>query len=193
MSNTTVTKRLPRTGFTLIEVVTVVTLIGMVSLILLPRLRITPRTHVRNAAELLVRDLEMVRTRALATKSPVRVDFVTGSSTYVAYLDDNQDGVISATAAEIQAVRGFGQRTLASNVVFGMGSAPAIPGDTVATPITFANDRVMFDNRGLPEPFGVRGVIYFTHQDDNTVAGAVSVSGSGSFTSWVYTPAGGWQ
>jgi len=193
MSMTTVTKRFSRAGFTLIEVVTVVTLVGMVSLFLLPRLRITPRSHVRNAAELLVRDLELVRTRALATKSPVRVDFATGSSTYVAYLDDNQDGVISATAAEIQAMHGFGQRTLTSKVVYGMGSAPAIPGDTVATPVTFANDRVMFDNRGLPEPFGVRGVIYFTHQDDNTVAGAVSVSGSGSFTSWVYTPGGGWQ
>ena len=193
MSMTTVTKRFSRAGFTLIEVVTVVTLVGMVSLFLLPRLRITPRSHVRNAAELLVRDLELVRTRALATKSPVRVDFATGSSTYVAYLDDNQDGVISATAAEIQAMHGFGQRTLTSKVVYGMGSAPAIPGDTVATPVTFANDRVMFNNRGLPEPFGVRGVIYFTHQDDNTIAGAVSVSGSGSFTSWVYTPGGGWQ
>ena len=133
------------------------------------------------------------RTRALATKSIVRLDFFPGAATYVGYLDDNQDGVIGATAAETQALRSWGQRTLASKVVFGMGSAPAIPGDSVATPVTFASNRITFNNRGLPEPFGVRGVIYFTYQTDNTVAGAVSVSGSGSFRSWVYTPGGGWQ
>lgn len=187
------TKRPTRAGFTLIELLTVITLIGITSLFLLPRLRVTPRTHVRNAAELLVRDLELMRTRAMATKSAVRVDFFPGAATYVAYLDDNQDGVISGTAAEIQALRGFGQRSLVSKVVFGLGSAPAIPGDSVGTPVTFASNRVQFGNRGLPEPFGVRGVIYFTHQDDNTVAGAVSVSASGSFASWVYTPGGGWQ
>jgi len=187
------TQRLPRAGFTLIEVVTVITVIGVASLFVLPRLRVTPRTHTRNAAEQLVRDLELMRTRAMAAKSAVRVDFFPGAATYVGYLDDDQDGVIGATAAEIQALRAFGQRTLTSKVIFGMGSAPAIPGDTVAVPVTFASNRITFGNRGLPEPFGVRGVIYFTHQDDNTVASAVSVSGSGSFASWDYTPGGGWQ
>ena len=187
------TKRLPRAGFTLIELLTVITIIGIASVFVLPRLRVTPRTHVRNAAELLVRDLELMRTRAMAAKSAVRVDFFPGAGTYVGYLDDDQDGVIGATTAEIQALRAFGQRTLSSKVIFGMGSAPAIPGDSVAAPVTFASNRLTFGNRGLLEPFGVRGVIYFTHQDDNTVAGAVSVSGSGSFASWVYTPGGGWQ
>lgn len=187
------TKRLPRAGFTLIEVVTVITIIGLASVIVLPRLRVTPRTHVRNAAEQLVRDLELVRTRALATKSMVRMDFFPGAGTYVGYLDDNQDGIIGATAAEIQALRAFGQRTLTPKVVFGLGAAPAIPGDSIATPVTFASNRLTFNNRGLPEPFGVRGVIYFTHQGDYTSAGAVSVSGSGSFRSWIYTSGGGWQ
>ncbi len=73
------TKRPTRAGFTLIELLTVITLIGITSLFLLPRLRVTPRTHVRNAAELLVRDLELMRTRAMATKSAVRVDFFPGA------------------------------------------------------------------------------------------------------------------
>ena len=187
------TKRLTSAGFTLIELVTVITVIGIASLFVLPRLRVTPRTHVRNAAEQLVRDLELMRTRAMATKSAVRVDFFPGAETYVAYLDDNQDGVINATAAEIQAVKGFGQRTLAANVMFGLGSAPAMPGDSVAAPVSYASNRLTLSNRGLPEPFGTRGMIYFTHQDDYSIAGAVSVSGSGSFASWVYTSGGGWQ
>lgn len=187
------TKRLTRAGFTLIELLTVITLIGITSLFVLPRLRVTPRTHVRNAAELLVRDLELMRTKAMASKSAVRVDFFPGAATYVGYLDDDQDGVISGTTAEIQALRGFGQRTLASKVVFGLGSAPAMPGDSVGAPVSYASNRLTFNNRGLPEPFGARGVIYFTHQDDYSIAGAVSVSGSGSFASWVYTSGGGWQ
>lgn len=187
------TKRLPRAGFTLIELLTVISIIGLASVFVLPRLRVTPRSHVRNAAELLVNDLELMRTRAMAAKSAVRVDFFPGAATYVAYLDDDQDGVIGATTAEIQALRGFGQRTLTSKVIFGLGSAPALPSDSVATPVTFASNRITFGNRGLPEPFGVRGVIYFTHQDDNTATSAVTVSGSGSFASWVYTPGGGWQ
>lgn len=187
------TRRSSRKGFTLVEVVVVIVVMGIASLIVLPRLRVTPRTHVRNAADQLVRDLELARTRALAAKAIARIDFFPGAATYVGYLDDNQDGVIAATASEIQALRGFGQRTLAPKVVFGPGSAPAIPGDSVAVPVTFAGNRIAFNNRGLPEPFGVRGVVYFTYQSDNTVAGAVSVSGSGSFRSWVYTPGGGWQ
>lgn len=187
------TKRLPRAGFTLIEVLTVITVIGLASVIVLPRLRVTSRTHVRNAADQLVRDLEMIRTRALASKAMVRLDFDPSAGTYVAYLDDNRDGVISATAAEIQALHGFGQRTLAARVMYGMGAAPAVPGDTAGTAISFASNRLTFNSRGLTEPFGIRGTVYFTHPDDNTVAGAVSVSGSGSFRSWVYTPGGGWQ
>lgn len=187
------TTRLTSAGFTLIELLTVITVIGIASLFVLPRLRVTPRTHVRNAAEQLVRDLELMRTRAMATKSAVRVDFFPGAETYVAYLDDNQDGVINATAAEIQAVKGFGQRTLASNVMFGLGSAPAMPGDSVGAPVSYASNRLTLSNRGLPEPFGTRGTIYFTHQDDYSIASAVSVSGSGSFASWVYTSGGGWQ
>jgi len=145
------------------------------------------------AAEQVARDLELIRTRSLATKSMVRIDFNTGGDSYVAYLDDNQDGVIAASATEIQALRAFGQRTLDRGVTFGRGSAPMLPGDTIGTAVTFANDQILFNNRGLPEPFGARGVIYLTHPDDNTAASAVTVSGSGSFRTWTYAPGGGWQ
>ncbi len=180
-------------GFTLVELMTTVVIIGMAVLIIVPRLKVSPRSHVRHAAEQLVNDLELIRTRALSTKSIVRLDCNTGGASYVAYLDDNQDDVINATTAEAQAMRGFGQRSLANGVVFGLGSVPRIPGDTLSGPVTFASDQILFSNRGLPQPFGVRGTIYFTHPDDNTVASAVTVNGSGSFRTWNYLPGGGWQ
>ena len=180
-------------GFSLIELMTTVVIIGMALLIVMPRLRVSPRSHTRHRAEQLVTDLELLRTRALATKSMVRLDFNTGGASYIAFLDDDQDGAIGTTTAEAQAVRGFGQRTLDHGVVFGRGSVPRMPGDTLSGPVTFAGDQILFSNRGLPQPFGVRGAIYFTHPDDNTVASAVTVTGSGSFRTWNYLPAGGWQ
>ncbi len=117
---------------------TTVVIIGMAVVIVVPRLRVSPRSHVRHAAEQLVNDLELIRTRALATKSMVRLDCNTGGASYVAYLDDNQDDVINATTAEAQAMRGFGQRSLANGVVFGLGSVPRLPGDTLSGPVTFA-------------------------------------------------------
>ncbi len=179
-------------GFTLIELMTTVVIIGMALLIMMPRLRVSPRSHVRHAAEQLVNDLELIRTRALSTKSMVRLDCNTGGASYIAYLDDNQDDVINATTAEAQAMKGFGQRSLANGVVFGLGSVPRIPGDTLSGPVTFASDQILFSNRGLPQPFGVRGTVYFTHPDDNTIASAVTVTGSGSFRTWNYY-GGGWQ
>ncbi len=179
-------------GFTLIELMTTVVIIGMALLIVMPRLRISPRSHVRHAAEQMVNDLELIRTRALATKSMVRLDCNTGGASYMGYLDDNQDGVISGTTAEARAMGGFGQRSLDNGVVFGLGSVPRLPGDTLSGAVTFAGDQILFNNRGLPEPFGVRGTIYFTHPEDITIASAVTVTGSGSFHTWNYY-GGGWQ
>ena len=180
-------------GFTLVELMTTVVIVGMALLIMMPRLRVSPRSHVRHAADQLVTDLELLRTRALATKSLVRLDFDPGTGTYVGFLDDNQDDIINATVAEAQAVRGFGQRSLEHGVAYGLGSVPRLPGDTLSGPITFASNQLLFSNRGLPLPFGARGTIYFTHPSDNTVASAVTVTGSGSFRTWNYLPAGGWQ
>jgi len=180
-------------GFTLIELMTTIAVIGLAMLMVLPKLKTSERSHVRLAAHQIARDLELVRTRALATRSAVRVDFNTGAESYAAFLDDNQDGVISGTLAEVQALRAFGERTLDNRVVFGMGSAPRVPGDTVGQPVTFASDQILFNNRGLPEPFGIRGFIYVTHMDDAASVSAVSVAGSGSFRTLDYTPSGGWQ
>ena len=170
-----------------------VVIVGMALLFVMPRLRVSDRSHIRHAAQQLVNDFELLRTRALATKSQVRLDFNTTGGSYVGFLDDNQDGTIAGTAAEAQALRGFGQRVLENGVVFGHGSLPRLPGDTLSGAVSFSGNQVLFSNRGLPQPFGVRGTIYFTHPNETTAASAVSVTGSGSFRTWNYTPSGGWH
>ncbi len=57
-------------GFTLIELLTVITITGLVIAIAVPRLRVSPQGKARAAAGQLVQDLELSRTRALASRRP---------------------------------------------------------------------------------------------------------------------------
>ena len=78
------------------------------------------------------------------------------------------------------------------NVTFGRGTAGAVPNDTASGAITFTNDRVEFDRRGVTAPFGTRGVIYLVNQREPTAVVAVAVSGAGSLKLWVFKE-GTWQ
>ncbi len=64
-----------RRGMSLVEMLMVVVMIGLMVAFALPRMRVSPLTHARNAADQLVRDLEQARVRALSTRSLVRVVF----------------------------------------------------------------------------------------------------------------------
>ncbi len=180
-----------RRGFTLIELLTVITVMGIMLTIALPYMRVSPQTKVRSAGRDLVRYLEVIRTRALATKKNVRLTFDLANGSYTAYLDDDGNGVFTQSQAESQAV-GIGTRRLRTGTVFGMGSASELPNYPGAGPVTFANDRVEFNTRGVTIPFGVRGVVYIMYRDDPYAVSAVSISGSASFKVWGYRD-GDWQ
>ena len=180
-----------RRGFSLIELLTVITVMGIMMTIAVPYMRVSPQTKVRSAGRDLVRYLEVIRTRALATKKNVRLTFDFANDSYTAYLDDNGDGTFDQTVAESQAV-GIGTRRLRTGTVFGMGNASELPNYPGTGPVTFANDRVDFNTRGVTIPFGVRGVVYIRYRDDPNAVSAVSVSGSASFKVWDYR-GGAWQ
>ncbi len=180
-----------RRGFSLIELLTVITVMGIMVTIALPYMRVSPQTKVRSAGRDLVRYLEVIRTRALATKKNVRLTFDLADGSYRAYLDDDGDGTFDQTAAESQAV-GIGTRSLRTGTVLGMGNASELPNYPGTGPVTFANDRVEFNTRGITIPFGVRGVVYIMYRDDPNAVAAVSVSGSASFKVWGYRD-GVWQ
>jgi prepilin-type N-terminal cleavage/methylation domain-containing protein len=186
------TLRSPK-GFTLIEAVTVIVMVGLMMAIGIPYLRISPYKEARNAGLQLARDLEAIRTRALATRSAVRIVFDPSGGTYSGFLDNDRDGVIIENVAEQRALRAFaGNRSVGRHITFGQGAAGAIPSDTAAGPITFVNDRVDFDGRGVTSPFGTRGVIYLENQREPTAVVAVALSGAGSLKVWTFKE-GTWQ
>jgi type II secretion system protein H len=173
-------------GFTLVELLMVVVIMAVMFAFTAPMLRVSPQRRVQTAARQLARDLDLTRTRAMATKAIARLAFDSAASTYIGYLDHDADGSITQIAAETQELGGFGQRELGRNVVYGRGNATAAPGDTMSGAITFSNSRIEFDSRGVTLPFGTRGTIYLTHSNDADAVTAVSISGSASFKVWIW-------
>jgi prepilin-type N-terminal cleavage/methylation domain-containing protein len=182
-----------RSAFTLIELLVVVAVMGLMMMIVVPRFRVSPKMYARNTARQLMRDAELVRNRALAAKQITRIQFTTGTNQYVSYGDDNADGVIAGTTAEVVYLHAFGTRQLSDGVIFGRGSAATgIPGETGAGAVTFASTRIDFDSRGIPSPLGTKGTVYFTTSSDASSVFAVQMSAAGGFRLWEYLN-GTWQ
>jgi prepilin-type N-terminal cleavage/methylation domain-containing protein len=182
-----------RRGFSLIEVLIVVVMIGLMMAIVVPRFRVSGTTRARQAADQLVRDLEAARSRALATRSLARIAIAAGAGSYTGYLDDDRDGALGQTAAETSALGVFRTRALDSYVRMGRnGSTPDLPGYPGAGTVTLPGSRVDFDARGLTAPLGTRGVVYFVATGDTSAVAAVSISGAGGIQSWMYQ-GGAWR
>ena len=181
-----------RKGFTLIEMLIAITVVSVMMAIAIPFMKVSTSRRVRTAASQLSRDLELARTRAMSTRYTTRLKFDESGKFYIGYADENRDGVFTESAAETQALRGFGRRDLSPDVNFGRGSAGAVPGDTGSGAVTFLTNRVEFNGRGVTVPFGTRGAVYFTHRDDPEAVAAVTVTGSGTVKLWVYR-GGVWQ
>lgn len=188
------TARRIRVGFSIVELLIVMVVIGISLAIIAPKFRMSEATEVQIAGMQLMQDLEISRTRALATRSQVRFVFETGATVgaYSGYLDDNRDGVFAESNEERVALRGFGRRELPARVSYGRGGAQPLPADPNGSAITFADDRLWFNTRGLTEPLGTSGVVYMTSTEDPAQATAVAVSGSGAIRLWVWRD-GQWQ
>lgn len=173
-------------GVTLIEVLVVIVLIGILTAILMPRFRVSPQTRVRQAADQMVRDLELARGRALSTRSWARVRFDQAAGTYTGYLDFNRDSIFAESAEERDSLHAFGVRTLSDDVSFGRGSAPDVPGLPGAAVVNLPGGAIDFDARGLTNPFGTRGVVYLRHGADPNAIAAVSITGAAAIRTWTY-------
>ena len=184
-----------RGGFTLIEILAVLVIMGIMLSVAVPRMRPSQSQKVRAAAQQLVRGLELARTRALGTKRSVQVVFDVAGKGYIAYLDDNGDGIFAETAVENAAMRGFPRVDLEPDVTFGRGSATtALPGDTTTSgAVSFTSSRLKIGPNGITVPFGTGGTVYFVSKTKPNVVAGVSVTGAGSFKMWRYAGGGTWQ
>lgn len=186
-------RRAPARGFTILELLIVLAIVGITFGIVAPRFRMSEQTAVQLAGMQLAQDIDVTRTRALSTRKLARVSFDALDPQYGGYLDHDGDGVIAESATEWQALRGFGERALPSGVIFGRGTAPAIPDDASAGAITFRDQRVEFDSRGLVVPMGNGGVVYLANRADPSAVVAVSVTPSGNTRLWTWRAGEGWQ
>lgn len=173
-------------GFTMIEVLVVVAMLAAMMAIMGPRFRISDSIDVQLSGMQLAQDVELSRTRALATKSDVRfvVEVLGDSGAYTAYLDVDRDGTIAETHDESVALRGVGRRPLRPRVRFGLGNASPLPNDPAGQPVGFADGRLLFNSRGLTEPLGTAGVIYLESTVNPDRVSAVAISGSGGVRLW---------
>lgn len=182
-----------RRGFTMIELVAVVTLVAVAMAIVAPRFRLSEETEVQLAGMQIAQDIDVARTRALTTRTTARVAFQVLATRYGGYLDHDGDGSFSESTAEWQALRGFGVRDLPPRVRFGRGSAPAVPDNSGGGAVTFPGNRLEFDSRGLVTPRDGFGVVYLQSTTNANAVVAVSVSPSGSPRLWTWKPSTGWQ
>lgn len=193
---TGVRKRSPRgaSGFTIIELVIVMSMMIILVGIVVPRMRVSPTRRVQGMAHQIVGHLELARTRALGQRQMTRVVFDETAGTYTAYVDHDRDGNITESDDEVSAFFEFGERDLEMFVEFGRGTASTFPGDPSLLAVTLTDNSLELSVQGVPEPWGAlgAGTVYLTHQDDKDVVAAISIAASGSFKAWRWFQ-GEWQ
>lgn len=152
-----------RAGFTLLELLIVITIIGIISAVGLPNLR-RDTPQVRDAARVITADLNRVRSEAIRLNTPVGITFVPGSGSYQAYIDANRDGTSDDGSVIFQ-------RLLAVEFPF-----------AVLTSTNLTNNRLWFDVRGLPRNSGGgfgAGTIVLTSKRDTSYKIDVTVASQG--------------
>lgn len=180
-------------GFTILELIIVIVIVGLTMGIIAPRFRLSEATAVQLAGTQLAQDIDVTRTRALTTRQKSRVAFRRDANAYGGFLDHDDDGIIAELAVEWQELRGFGERALPKGIIYGRGNAPMLPDDPSGGDITFANSRVEFDSRGLTQPQGSGGVVYLRSASDAGTIAAIQIAPSGNTRLWTWKAGEGWK
>lgn len=179
-------------GFTLIELVIVMSMMVILVGIVAPRIEVSASRRVGAQAQQIVAHLELARSKALGTRMMTQVTFDATGGSYAAYVDHDRDGNIAHSADEMLAFPEFGDRDLERLVEFGRGNASTIPGDPSLDAVTLTSAQLELSVRGVPEPWGTMGTVYLVHRDDKNAVMAISISPSGSFRAWRWF-SGAWQ
>ena len=177
-----------RDGFSLIELVVVVLLIGALTSIIAPSFTVQPRHRAEDEARRLVSSLEMARSRALAQRQRVRVsfDFDASGDGYTAWVDHDRDGDIDEVEAERDSFPAFGSIALHRTMELGRGNADPVPGDAGSGAVTLTDNELDFSIQGVPDPWGTMGTIYLVAREDRDAVSAVSVAASGAVRTWTW-------
>lgn len=167
-----------RHGFTIVELLVVMALLGVLTAIAAPRLRPSPVQEVEGVARLAAQDAEQARTRAWATRELTRMRI--RDSTVDLYLDHDGNGVFGERLVERQAFGGTARRFWPRGVVRGLRPGlPRLPMDTLGS-LPTGHIRVTYGPRGMPEPFGTSVFAYWYSQRDSASAAAIAINAAGN-------------
>jgi prepilin-type N-terminal cleavage/methylation domain-containing protein len=170
-----------RRGTSLVELMIVLTMLGIMTAIAAPRVRPSAKHAVEQNTRLLAQDIDHARTRAYGARTRVRV--IVRDTSWRIYLDNNRDSVFSESTTERTAFGPMSRRYLESHIVFGRGIAPPIASDTNTVPIV-GTRRLDFGTRGTTEPFGTSTVLYLTYDNDSSAVSAVEVNPAANVRVW---------
>jgi prepilin-type N-terminal cleavage/methylation domain-containing protein len=169
-----------RRGTSLVEMLIVLVILAIATSMASQRLRPSAKSTVEQNTRMLAQDFDLARTRAFAARSRVRV--VLSPSQWQSFVDHDRDSVIAETAVERAAFGPINSHAFDRHVVFGRGTAPALPGDTAA--IVVGTRRIQFGSRGTTEPFGATSVLYLTYDSDSAAVAAVEISPAANVRVW---------
>ncbi len=188
-------------GFSLTEMLIVVTMIGLMTAIALPSfLRETPGEQVTRASHEVAQAMRLARFRAVSQNRAVYFDFEPGGKDafYTAYVNLGDPGdVPTGTPAEIGAARipgfndvGVGQRgaLLPEAVAFATSSASSGPGGQAATTaLDLPSNPLVFGSRGTvvwPDAGLAQATIYISHSERPGEVRSVTVERTGIVKVW---------
>lgn len=172
-----------RAGFSLPELLVVIILVGIGLAIAVPRFRESPAQRAYAAARQFAADAEAVRARAAATAAAAQLVLDPTAQSWRAYLDADRNGTFARSDAEADSLRIFPGRTLEKGAL-GRGTRAAVPGYAAAAAVSFTDNAVTFDPRGLLRPLGASGIVYFGAERGGDAWAAVTISGAGNVRVW---------
>ena len=149
----------PQEGFTLIEMVVTMAIIGIVTAIAIPNFSKWKEKHeIDGQAQKVYFDLMLARTTAVKSNNNVRVTFDTTAHTYLIHEDTNDDGNVDA---------GENSRTsiLENSIQFAYNTGITDDnGNNVTSAVSFGGTpQVIFDSRGQASS---SGSVFLLHLND---------------------------